>query len=84
MDTASAKYSTMNSGKSMALDMLALLILVLLFFIFPNCSRHTVNKCIFNGLQFVVIASKLYSCDLWSEYDKQASRYIGDGNQKSL
>ncbi len=33
----------------------------------------------FHGVQFVVIPSEIYSCDLGYEYDKQALRYIGDG-----
>ncbi len=48
---------------------------------FPNCNRHTADKYIFSGVQFVVIPSEQYSCDLWSEYGKQALRYIGDGSQ---
>ncbi len=48
---------------------------------FPNCNRHTAHIYIFRGVQFVVIPSEQYSCDLWSEYDKQAIRYIGDGSQ---
>ena len=31
---------------------------------FPNCDRHTADKYIFSGPQFVVIPSEHYSCDL--------------------
>ena len=33
---------------------------------FPNCNRHTANKYVFHGVQFMVISLGLYSCDLWS------------------
>ncbi len=31
---------------------------------FPNCDRHTADKYIFCGLEFVVIPSEHYGCDL--------------------
>ncbi len=31
---------------------------------FPNCNRHTADKYIFRGVQFVAIPSELYSCDV--------------------
>ena len=43
-------------------NLMAVVVVVVVYF--PNCNRHTAHKYIFRGVQFLVIPSEQYSCDL--------------------